>query len=68
MLHKDQTTQTGCISDDDRLSLSGPLSESWLRSRHYGLNRSDDHVPFIRPTLLKEVRGKTVGLRSSRGR
>ncbi|QQU57631.1 sigma-54-dependent Fis family transcriptional regulator [Serratia liquefaciens] len=58
MLHKDQTTQTGCISDDDRLSLSGPLSESWLRSRHYGLNRSDDHVPFIRPTLLKEVRGQ----------
>ncbi len=58
MLHKDQTTQAGFASESDNLSASGSLSESWLRSRGYGLNRADDLVPFIRPTLLNEVRGQ----------
>ena len=55
MLQKDQT---GFVSDSDNLSLPGPLSESWLRSRHYGLDRTDDLVPFVRPALLNEVRGQ----------
>lgn len=58
MLHKDQTTQAGFASESDNLSASSPLSESWLRSQGYGLNRSDALVPFIRPTLLNEVRGQ----------
>jgi transcriptional regulator of acetoin/glycerol metabolism len=58
MLHKDQTTQDGVASESDNLSASSPLSESWLRSQGYGLNRADDLVPFIRPTLLNEVRGQ----------
>ncbi len=55
MLQKDQT---GFVSDSDNLSLPGPLSESWLRSRHYGLDRTDDLAPFVRPALLNEVRGQ----------
>jgi transcriptional regulator of acetoin/glycerol metabolism len=58
MLHKDQTTQAGFASESDNLSASSPLSESWLRCQGYGLNRADDLVPFIRPTLLNEVRGQ----------
>jgi len=58
MLHKDQTTQTGFDSDSDSLSLPSRLSESWLRSQHYGLSRADDLVPFVRPALLNEVRGQ----------
>ncbi len=59
MLHKDQTTQTGFASDSDNQSLlPGPLSESWQRSQRYGLDRTDDLVPFVRPVLLNEVRGQ----------
>lgn len=59
MLHKDQTTQSGFASDSDNLSfLPGPLSESWQRSQRYGLDRTDDLVPFVRPVLLNEVRGQ----------
>ncbi|MDW5499183.1 sigma-54-dependent Fis family transcriptional regulator [Pseudomonas lundensis] len=58
MLHKDQTTQRGFASDSDNLPLPGPLSESWLRSQRYGLDRTDDLVPFVRPALLNEVRGQ----------
>jgi len=58
MLHKDQTTQTGFASDSDNLSLPGPMSESWLRSQAYGLNRADDRMPVVRPGLLNEVRGQ----------
>nr|WP_315289158.1 sigma-54-dependent Fis family transcriptional regulator [Serratia proteamaculans] len=58
MLHKDQTIQTGFASEGDNLSLPGPMSESWLRSQAYGLNRADDRVPVARPGLLNEVRGQ----------
>lgn len=58
MLHKDRTAVTGFASDHENRPLPNPLSESWQRSQRYGLSRADDHVPFVRPAVLNEVRGQ----------
>lgn len=60
MLQKERAARLGQASAGDNRLLPSPLNESWQRSRRYGLTRADDHIPFIKPALLSELRGENA--------
>lgn len=58
MPYKNPAAFKGAVSGGNNCVLPSPLHESWQRSRHFGLKRSDDRIPFIAPALLDEFRGQ----------
>ncbi|MFA1237671.1 sigma-54-dependent Fis family transcriptional regulator [Serratia odorifera] len=58
MLPKLPPVDAGLVADRDNRSLTRPLSDSWRRSQLYGLARSDERIPFVRPRALNEIRDR----------
>ncbi|KAA8996644.1 sigma-54-dependent Fis family transcriptional regulator [Affinibrenneria salicis] len=51
---KGDQAQYGGPGDGDRLP--GPLTDSWQRSRRYGLSRDDEAIPDVPSAMLKDAR------------
>lgn len=58
MLLKPPPVDAGLLPDHNNRCLPRPLSDSWRRSQLYGLERSDDRIPFVRPRILDEIRDR----------
>ncbi|MFI8416321.1 sigma-54-dependent Fis family transcriptional regulator [Serratia sp. NPDC078593] len=56
MLPKLSPDFTGMVNDAENHALTRQLSDSWQRSQHYGLHRSDHCSAFASAALLKEQR------------